>query len=72
MDAPLLCLVWAITALTAVFDVKLLFDGEFQQYLIKIGVSGLHGGAVGGLLSAPILQQRHCVGRDCLVGVWHR
>jgi hypothetical protein len=35
--------------LTAVIDFRLLFDGELKKYFTKIGVSGLHGCAVGGL-----------------------
>lgn len=38
-----------ILALTVVFDVKILFDSTFRQYLIETGVSGLYGGAIGGL-----------------------
>lgn len=43
--------VWQSVAVTALFDVQLLFDGSFMQYLIKIDVSGLYGGAVGRLSS---------------------
>lgn len=42
---------WQSAALTALFDIKLLSDGSFMKYLIKIGVSGLYGGAVRGLSS---------------------
>ncbi|KAL1636866.1 hypothetical protein SLS56_000960 [Neofusicoccum ribis] len=41
--------VWQSALLTGVFDIMLLFDGNFKQYLIKIGISGLYGGTVGGL-----------------------
>jgi hypothetical protein len=35
-------------AVTAVFDIRLLIDGEVKAYLMKLGVSGLYGGAVSG------------------------
>ncbi|KAJ4161603.1 uncharacterized protein LMH87_007633 [Akanthomyces muscarius] len=56
---------WQSAALTAVFDVKLLFDGQFQQYLVRIGVGGLYGGAVGGLsswISNPYLKNNIVLG----------
>lgn len=43
--------VWQGAAMTSVLDVNLLLNGEFKQYLIRIGVSGLFGGTVGGLSS---------------------
>jgi hypothetical protein len=36
--------VWQGAAMTCVLNVNLLFNGEFKQYLIRIGVSGLLGG----------------------------
>ncbi|KAI1772033.1 hypothetical protein F4818DRAFT_454232 [Hypoxylon cercidicola] len=41
--------VWQNALLTGVFDIKELLDRNFQQYLFKMGASGLYGGAVGGL-----------------------
>lgn len=35
-------------ALTMVFDIKSLLDGDFTRYLINIGISSLYGGAVEG------------------------
>ena len=37
--------------LTCVFDINLLFDGDFVLCLTKVGVSGLYGCTVGGLSS---------------------
>lgn len=34
--------------ITALFDIRLLIDGDVKAYLVKIGVSGLYGGAVSG------------------------
>ena len=42
---------WESASLTGVFDMKLLFDGEFKRNLVKIGASSLYGGTVGGLSS---------------------
>jgi hypothetical protein len=42
---------WMSAGLTAVFDFGLLLDGQLKQYLANIGVSGLYGGALGGLSS---------------------
>lgn len=38
-------------AMTALFDIRELFDGHVKQYLAKVGVNGLYGGTVGGLSS---------------------
>lgn len=35
--------------LRGVFDIKLLFDGEFKKYCASIGISGLYGASVSGL-----------------------
>jgi len=40
-----------ISALTVVFDVKILFNSAFRKFLIKTGVSGLYSGAIGGLVA---------------------
>ena len=36
-------------AMRGVFDIKLLFDGEFKKYLAHIGISGLYGASLEGL-----------------------
>lgn len=36
-------------AATALFDIKTLFDGEFQKYFVKLGISGIYGAAVAGI-----------------------
>ncbi|KFA56517.1 hypothetical protein S40293_01102 [Stachybotrys chartarum IBT 40293] len=36
---------WQSAALTAVFDIKRLFDGHVQHYLLNMGICGLQGGA---------------------------
>lgn len=57
---------WQSAALTAVFDIKCLFDGHVQQYLLNIGIGGLQGGAVSGLsswINHPLL------GNDIVLGV---
>ncbi|KAF0638892.1 hypothetical protein FPSE5266_05708 [Fusarium pseudograminearum] len=36
-------------AATALFDIKTLFNGEFQKYFVKLGISGMYGGAVAGI-----------------------
>ncbi|QPC78074.1 hypothetical protein HYE68_008826 [Fusarium pseudograminearum] len=36
-------------AATALFDIKTLFNGEFQKYFVKLGISGMYGGAAAGI-----------------------
>ncbi|KAK6725385.1 hypothetical protein SNK04_004190 [Fusarium graminearum] len=36
-------------AATSLFDIKTLFNGDFQKYFVKLGISGMHGGAVAGI-----------------------
>ncbi|WXC44398.1 hypothetical protein QX201_004132 [Fusarium graminearum] len=36
-------------AAIAMFDIKTLFNGDFQKYFVKLGISGMHGGAVAGI-----------------------
>jgi hypothetical protein len=41
--------VWQSALMAGVFNIMLLFNGNFKQYLIKVGISGLYSGTVGGL-----------------------
>ncbi|CVL09261.1 uncharacterized protein FMAN_14278 [Fusarium mangiferae] len=53
-------------AATALFDIKTLFDGEFQNYFLKLGISGAYGSTV----SACSSQIDHPIfGHGAVVGV---
>ncbi|SCV61150.1 uncharacterized protein FFFS_15719 [Fusarium fujikuroi] len=53
-------------AATPLFDIKTLFDGEFQNYILKLGISGAYGSAV----SAYSSQIDHrFFGHGAVVGV---
>ncbi|KAK4235923.1 hypothetical protein C8A03DRAFT_36216 [Achaetomium macrosporum] len=47
-DTAVVNVVWQNALLTGVFNFNELIDGSFKSYLVKVGVSGVYGGTIGG------------------------